>query len=538
MKTTKMLSILVLALGLAAKVANADFTFGTPVNLGTTVNSSAADRMPSVSADSLSLYFSSYRPGGHGGDDIWVTRRATIDDDWGSPENLAPRINTPSNDSHPSISLDGLMLFFSSNRPGGYGDDIWVTTRSATSEPWSEPINLGPTVNSSSRDLGPCISADGLELFFHSNRSGGYNDILVTTRTTTSDPWSEPVNLGPGFNGPVADGGPDISADGLMLFFRSYRQGSYDIWFSKRATVNDDWDMPVHLGPPVNTSEADSMPNVSADGSILYFQSNRAGGLGGYDLWQVPIIPIVDFNGDGIVDSADMCIIVDYWGTDEPLCDIGPMPWGDGIVDVQDLIVLAEHLFEDYRLIGHWKLDETEGDIAYDSAGNNHGTLNGDPQWVSGFIDGALEFDGVDDYVEIGDLDLTGSFTLTCWIRPSSLPGGWYSVVIKEDDYGIEFNGSTLEGGTWPNGWHGYVSTPISTPAIWYHAALTWNGSDVEMFIDGSSVGQNTGSHASNNKPLLFGSWDTSSEFFHGIIDDVRIYNVALSAEEIEALVQ
>jgi len=58
------------------------------------------------------------------------------------------------------------------------------------------------------------------------------------------------------------------------------------------------------------------------------------------------------------------------------------------------------------------------------------------------------------------------------------------------------------------------------------------------MFIDGSSVGQDTGTHVSNDNPLLFGSWDTSSEFFNGIIDDVRIYNVALTAEEIEALPQ
>jgi hypothetical protein len=69
--------------------------------------------------------------------------------------------------------------------------------------------------------------------------------------------------------------------------------------------------------------------------------------FGGGDIYQAPIIPIVDLNGDGIVDSADLCIIVDNWGTDDPLCDIGPMPWGDGIVDVQDLIVLAEHLFEE-----------------------------------------------------------------------------------------------------------------------------------------------------------------------------------------------
>ena len=58
------------------------------------------------------------------------------------------------------------------------------------------------------------------------------------------------------------------------------------------------------------------------------------------------IEPVVDLNGDGIVEADDICIMIDYWGTDEKLCDIGPMPWGDGIVDVQDLIVLAEHLFE------------------------------------------------------------------------------------------------------------------------------------------------------------------------------------------------
>ena len=73
-------------------------------------------------------------------------------------------------------------------------------------------------------------------------------------------------------------------------------------------------------------------------------------------MWQSTITPIVDLNSDGIVDSADMCIMVDHWGTNEPLCDIGPMPWGDGIVDVQDLIVLAEHLFEEPGLVhtGNW----------------------------------------------------------------------------------------------------------------------------------------------------------------------------------------
>ncbi|MFH1884276.1 MAG: LamG domain-containing protein [Planctomycetota bacterium] len=193
------------------------------------------------------------------------------------------------------------------------------------------------------------------------------------------------------------------------------------------------------------------------------------------------------------------------------------------------------------EIVGWWRFDEGSGTVAYDTSGNgNDGTFNGDPQWVSGFIGGALEFDGEDDYVAIGDLDLTGSFTLIFWMRPSSLPGEWHSVVMKEYDYGFEFDGTNLLGrvGNGAGGWGATVTTTISAPAIWYHAALTWNGSDLEMFIDASSVGQNTGTHVSNNNPLLFGSWNTSSEFFNGIIDDVRIYDHVLSGVEVLSAMQ
>ncbi len=188
------------------------------------------------------------------------------------------------------------------------------------------------------------------------------------------------------------------------------------------------------------------------------------------------------------------------------------------------------------ELVAHWPLDEGSGTVAHDTSGNgNDGTFNGEPQWVSGFTGGALEFDGVDDYVAIGDLDLTGSFTLTFWMRPPSLPGDWHSVVMKEYDYGFEFDGNNLLGrvGNGAGGWGATVTTTISTPAVWYHTALTWNGSDLEMLIDASSVGQNTGTHVSNDNSLLFGSWNTSGEFFNGIIDDVRIYDHVLSGVEL-----
>ena len=146
-----------------------------------------------------------------------------------------------------------------------------------------------------------------------------------------------------------------ISADGLTLIFsgNSWASGptefgESDLWMTRRRSISDDWSAPENLGPMVNSSRKDTMPLISGDGSVLYFTSDRGGGSGGIDLWQVSIEPLVDLNSDGVVDTADMHIIVDHWGTDEPLCDIGPTPFGDGIVDIQDIIVLSEHLFDEY----------------------------------------------------------------------------------------------------------------------------------------------------------------------------------------------
>jgi Tol biopolymer transport system component len=334
--------------------ANAGFIFGIPENLGPTVNSSSGEGAPTISADGLELHFTSLRDGWA---DLWVTKRESADDDWTEPVNLGLTVNSSDWDGESSISADGLELYFASDRPGGSGRfDIWVTKRTTVSDPWGEPVNLGPNVNTSVDDSDVCISTDGLSLYIESYRSGGHgrNDLWVSKRATISDPWGEPANLGATINSSASDGAPSISSDGLMLFFSDYSNprpggnGSTDIWLMRRATISDTWGEPVNLGPTVNSSSNDQGPNISADGSTLYFFSRRSGGSGDFDLWQTSIEPVVDLNGDGIVDATDMCIVVDFWGTDEPLCDIGPMPWGDGIVDVQDLIVLAEHLFEEF----------------------------------------------------------------------------------------------------------------------------------------------------------------------------------------------
>ena len=339
--------------------AKADFIFGEPINLGPTVNSSSHDQHPSISGDGTKLYFMSRRPSGIGDWDIWVAKRKTINDPWSEPENIGPIVNSTGEDWAPSVSTDGLELYFEANRPGGYGGtDILVASRKTIDEPWGNPVNLGPTVNSSSRDGGPNISSDGLELYFKSNRPGGHGDedLWVSKRQTKYEPWDTPVNLGPKVNGSYSDRGPSISNDGLMLFFSSTRTGGYgliDLWLTSRATKDDAWGEPVNIGPAVNKTYTEDGLSISSDGRTLYFSDYyytgiRPGGYGGADLYEISVIPIVDLNGDGIVDAADMCIMVDHWGTDEPLCDIGPMPWGDGVVDVQDLIILAEHLFEEF----------------------------------------------------------------------------------------------------------------------------------------------------------------------------------------------
>jgi len=384
--------------------AKADFVFGEAVNLGQTVNSGASDWGPSISPDGLELYFESDRSGGSGREDLWVSTRATTEDDWGVPVNLGQTVNTVAEEWGPSISGDGLELYFTSNRPGGSGgQDLWVTRRATTDEPWDTPVNLGSTVNSSSQEIYPCISADGLELYFNSDQTDW--NLGVTRRATTDDPWGTPVNLDPGFY----VGWPSISADGRTLLlagkaswgFASAGYGSVDLWVTTRATADAPWAEPENLGATVNSSSWDCEPTLSHDGSILYFNSNRPGGFGSSDLWQVSITPVVDFNGDSMVDAADMCIMVDHWGENYSLCDIGPTPLGDGVVDVQDLIVLAKHLFKDVRLVAHWNLDEAEGSTAHDNNGNHHANLNGNPVWqaAGGKIDGALVFDGIDDFV-------------------------------------------------------------------------------------------------------------------------------------------
>jgi Tol biopolymer transport system component len=162
-----------------------DSGWGEPVNLGSEINTSAIEFGPAPfhDDDGRILYFSSGRPGGPGLADIYVIRLHG-DESFG-PAELVVELSSPANDFRPAIRRDGLEIFLDSDRPRSLGGlDIWFSTRARISDPWSLPQNL-TVVNSPTSDARPAPSFDGTRLYFSSDRPGGSGnqDIYVSSMT-------------------------------------------------------------------------------------------------------------------------------------------------------------------------------------------------------------------------------------------------------------------------------------------------------------------------------------------------------------------
>jgi hypothetical protein len=171
---------------------------------------------------------------------------------------------------------------------------------------------------------------------------------------TKDDLWGEPVKLSTNVNGDQYETLPFISPDGLSLFFsRGYSKGHVHV--CRRASIADPWES-AEFFAPVNSAtgiwsdspgQSEFCVSFSEEDSTIYFARGTDVFSNDWNIWQVEVTPVVDFNSDGIVDAEDVTIMVNLWHTDYSICDIAPAPLGDGFVDVQDLTVLAEHLFEE-----------------------------------------------------------------------------------------------------------------------------------------------------------------------------------------------
>jgi hypothetical protein len=219
-----------------ARRSSADDPWGAPENLGAPVNSTANDFCPTIDRNDHTLFFVSNRAGGCGGADIYVTRQRP--DGWDAPSNVGCTVNSSADEASPFPLPEpgsGKVLYFSSVRPGGFaadapgsavGDsDVYVSERHDGAY---GPAALVPGVNTAFEDGQPNLRRDGREMFFFSNRPGtlGMADIYSATRASTSDAWSEPVNLGGAVNSANgAETRPSLSWDGTTLYFGSTRPG-------------------------------------------------------------------------------------------------------------------------------------------------------------------------------------------------------------------------------------------------------------------------------------------------------------------------
>jgi Tol biopolymer transport system component len=270
--------------------------WSAPVNLGAAINTEFTEIAPHASKDGLSLYFASNRPasyGSFGGEDIWISQRSSTDAAWGLPMNLGQVINTASTDRSPALSRDGHYLFFASDRPGGVGGlDLWVSWRPNSHDDfgWEAPVNLGAAINTTGTDAGPSFfendDAGVPHLYIASNRPGGLGALDIYVSELAGGVFQAPM-LVQGINTASNDLTPSTRFDGLEIIFASNRSGSaggLDLWAAVRDTVAGPWSAPVNLST-VNSVSSESFPSIAADRRSLFFDSARAGGFGGSDLY-------------------------------------------------------------------------------------------------------------------------------------------------------------------------------------------------------------------------------------------------------------
>jgi len=265
-----------------------------PVNLGNAVNTDRDEYFPCLTADNHTLLFTRLlaAPETFTGkqEDFFISYKNGVE--WSQAKNIGPPINSDRNEGAPSLSVDGNTLIFTAceglngyeNGRRGYGRcDLFVSKRNGIS--WTVPYNIGQPVNSRFWESQPSLSSDGTTLYFLSNRNGNY-DIWMTELDGKNE-WSDPVLLGPNINTSGYEGSVFIHPDNQTLYFSSdghIGMGKLDIFYSRRDSLGN-WGEPVNLGYPINTYKSENSILISTDGELAMFASDRPEGYGGLDLY-------------------------------------------------------------------------------------------------------------------------------------------------------------------------------------------------------------------------------------------------------------
>jgi hypothetical protein len=281
----------------AAAIRCTPWTDGTrlePAEPLGTINTPYAENEPFVTPDGLQLFFASDRPGGRGGFDVYVASREAPGMPFGGVVSYAAA-NTDNDDGGLVLSADGLTAYISSVRPGGPGAaDIWSATRADPASPFSASAFAPLTsVNNQGRDFDPTPSQDGLRLYFTADgvvAPASRADVVVAERDSPAGSFGAP-SVVQGINTDEShDGNPALSADELLIVFNSNRaggSGSTDLWYATRPHRQAPFSAPRPV-PAVNTARSEGEAFLTADGCTLYF-GRRVDGQA--DLFRARVVP-------------------------------------------------------------------------------------------------------------------------------------------------------------------------------------------------------------------------------------------------------
>lgn len=266
------------------------------INLGAAINSSYPDYAPVISADEQTLFFTSRRPNSTGGlvdardgwnmEDIYICVKDS-NNVWSKPEQLPGYINSNGHDANIGLSPDGQSLFIyrddalQSGLSGNIYESVWKFRR------WSTPFLLPEPINTEFWETGVSTTPDEQTLYFSSNRPGGYGGLdIYKVRMLPNGSWALPENLGPSINTEYNEESPFIHPDAKTLYFSSQghsSMGGFDIFYS--SLEDSTWTEPENMGYPLNTAQNELYFVLSADARRGYFSGIRSETYGDKDLY-------------------------------------------------------------------------------------------------------------------------------------------------------------------------------------------------------------------------------------------------------------
>lgn len=261
-----------------------------PKNLGERINSVFDEFSPSINLDDSVMVFTRKTNGVD--QDFYLAHRDSCGG-WLEARPLGSPPNSPSQEGSQMLSADGHYLFFTrceNTSPDGWaygGCDLYFSYDVPGG--WSQPIPFGPTINTTAYEGMPSLSPDNKVLYFVSDRPGGYGGKDIWMSRFEDGLWQIPENLGPEINTAGDETAPWIAADNQTLYFTSNGHpglGGNDLYLSRKG-AGGKWGKPIDLGYPINSPSDDVSMNVTNDGQKAYFASNRAGGTGGMDIYEV-----------------------------------------------------------------------------------------------------------------------------------------------------------------------------------------------------------------------------------------------------------